>query len=62
MNTATIQGFRKLATVMAQPERTRTAHEMALISHNLRKAGDIALEPSGQAWGWSELRKLWVAL
>jgi hypothetical protein len=57
MTTATIQAFRQIATT---EQKTMTAREMALTSHNLNHTGEIATTKDGRKFYWSNARNLWI--
>ena len=38
----------------------RTAQEMAVVPHTLSPMGQLADEPNGNRWGWSDHLSAWV--
>lgn len=61
MTTATLTAFRGLAETMSRPQETKTAREMALVSHDLCPDGSTAKTQDGRYWLWNNNRQLWVS-
>ena len=62
---AQMTGFRMIADELygapsnANLCAVRTAAEMAVVPHSLSPMGQLAKEPNGNCWGWSDSRQLW---
>jgi hypothetical protein len=60
MTTAQLVAFRGLHETLFAIERTMTAREMALVSHDLDRTGNRATTAAGEVWHWDNRRGLWV--
>jgi hypothetical protein len=66
MTTTQVKALRDLhdatSTQAFDAEPSMTAAEMALQSHSLDRAGDVAILPNGQRWVWRSNRNMWVRI
>jgi hypothetical protein len=62
MTMTQINAMRTLHQSTTRTEKTMTAREMALTSHNLGRTGDKAtVTKIGEVYYWDNRREMWVA-
>ena len=60
MTNTQVTALRNFHTATKTAITSLSAREMALLSHNLSKTGDVATLPNGDRYDWSNATSAWV--